>query len=127
MHALSRTARLGAAAALAFGGLAGVAAAPADATPASVRSCYGNAISYETADSAAWPGSGYARTTTSCTDINVRPDREVIVRVCFKATGTCNAGRIAAPNTWTVAASNVRDGAEYWLQFSEYNKGKVAH
>ncbi|GAA3017476.1 hypothetical protein Sfulv_61870 [Streptomyces fulvorobeus] len=126
MHVISRTARLGAATALAVGGLTGVSAAPASAAPASAQSCFGDAVNY-TSFAVAWPSSGWARTTTSCADINVRPDREVIVRTCFKVTGTCNAGRIASPNVWTVAASNVRDGAEYRLYFSEDNRGQVAH
>ncbi|MBQ1016672.1 hypothetical protein KBX71_02205 [Micromonospora sp. D93] len=119
------------------------ASAPNDATPIkgqntsnptsgdgnfAIQSCYSNAKSYDAYNDAfVWPFNGYARTTTACNDINIKPtDRGIYVSVCFRRTGTCNGYKWAARNTWTVIATNVLNGTDYWLDFTGVSKGLVA-
>ncbi|MBM0275020.1 hypothetical protein [Micromonospora tarensis] len=93
-----------------------------------IQSCYGNAKSYDAYnDYFYWPVTGYARTTTACSDINIKPtDRGIYVAVCFRRTGTCNGYKWAAQNSWTVIATNVLDGTDYWLDFTGVSRGQVA-
>ncbi|NBM16647.1 hypothetical protein [Streptomyces sp. GC420] len=115
-------------AALGLAGSALVITAPtAGAAPSAVQSCYGGAVSYSTTVGY-WPtGSGYARTSSACADINVKPSRTVQVATCFRSTGACNAWRTISGGTWGVAATNVQDGTDYFLIFSsDSSSGLVA-
>ncbi|WP_422735715.1 hypothetical protein ACN263_18900 [Micromonospora sp. WMMD729] len=93
-----------------------------------IQSCYGNAKSYDAYnDYFYWPLTGYAKTTAACADINIKPtDRGIYAQVCFRRTGTCNGYKWAARNSWTVIATNVLDGTDYWLDFSGVSRGLVA-
>lgn len=132
----ARVAPLAMAAALLGGGLAtaSTASAASDVSggapaAAAAQSCYGGAKNYKTTESGIWPGGGvWSYATTRCADINVKPTTTRKVRVCWKRTGTCNAYRTAKAGQWTVAASNVRDGAGFSLDFKGIgvSKGKVA-
>ncbi|GAB2580340.1 hypothetical protein GCM10027168_11480 [Streptomyces capparidis] len=122
-----RTTRLLMAAALAAGGLTAVAAPPAAAAPAAIQACYDNTVAYASDSLNEWPSSGWAVTTSSCSDINIKPTRAVDVQVCFRTTGVCNGWRTAHSWVWTVAASNVRDNTQYYLKFNAQSQGLVAH
>ncbi|MFK4144949.1 hypothetical protein [Streptomyces sp. NPDC004065] len=99
----------------------------AGAAPSTAQSCYGGAVNYSTTVGY-WPtGSGYARTSSACADINVKPKKTVQVATCFKKTDTCNSWRTISGGKWGVAASKVKDGTEYFLIFSsDSSSGQVA-
>ena len=111
------------------GGAATATAGPAGAaepqTKAGVKagSCYGSAKKYtgtpgKGKSNAHWPGTGkYAYASKKCNDINLKVDANRQVKVCFKKTGKCNGWKPAKKGKWMVAASNVRDGAGFYIQF----------
>jgi hypothetical protein len=110
------------------GGVAAATAGPANAaepkTEAGIQAtCYGSAKKYTGTPgsgkhNAHWPGTGkYAYATKNCKDINVKVDKTRQIRTCFKNTGKCNGWKTAKKGKWTVAASNVRDGAGFYIQF----------
>ncbi|MCG5463536.1 hypothetical protein MED01_001689 [Micromonospora sp. MED01] len=94
-----------------------------------IQSCYGNAKSYaDMNDSFTWPYSGYAKTTSSCGDINLKPsDRGVYAQVCYRRTGTCNGLKWVPVGSWKVIASNVLDGTEFYVDFDRRGAGLVAY
>ncbi|MFB7918525.1 hypothetical protein [Streptomyces sp. NPDC056061] len=72
-------------------------------------------------DPAFWPARGtYATTTSRCADINLKLDSTRSVRTCFKkGTGwTCNAWRQLSGGKWGLAASDVLDNTDFFLQFN---------
>ncbi|MFB7286744.1 hypothetical protein [Actinacidiphila glaucinigra] len=78
-----------------------------------------------------WPGSGSATATSNCNDINVKPTLGDYVRTCFlpSSGGTsCNAWRWIDGGTWGLAATDVKDGTKFYLQFQlGYEYGSVAY
>ncbi|MEV5645981.1 hypothetical protein AB0L67_38710 [Streptomyces flaveolus] len=86
--------------------------------------CLDTAFLYEATSgsgsgNAHWPGTGYWATTTSnCEDINIKTNTTRSVRTCFKATGSCNAWRTAPAGQWALAATDVNDGSQFYIQFS---------
>lgn len=133
--------------AIAAAGIAAVGfAAPASAQPqaqgallrgevaALASTCYGSARSY-TSDlydnGWFWYGSVYPSTTSNCSDINVKPTNgRIQVRTCFLPTsgsGYCNSWRTIENNTWGTAATDVRDGTKFYLNFSGPSAGLVAY
>ncbi|MEU2559522.1 hypothetical protein ABZ626_09335 [Streptomyces longispororuber] len=113
-------------------GAAGAAEPKGDVT---AQSCYGSARNYTGTPggpgrNAHWPATGtYAYATRNCTDINLKVNYTRDVRVCFKNTGQCNGWKKAKKGVWKVAASNVRDGAGFYIQFKGANRstGKIAY
>jgi len=68
-------------------------------------------------DHAFWPARGtYATTTSRCLDINLKLDQSRRVRTCFRATG-CNEWRTLTAGRWGLAAYDVKDGSDFYLQF----------
>ena len=99
-------------------------AASASAEPgaqAALRSCYGSATEIKYVDDNwHWPPFGSTRTTRNCNDINVFVNQTLPVRTCFKPSSGgeyCNAWRTVYVNTWGLAATDVRDGTEFYLEF----------
>ncbi|MEU3460354.1 hypothetical protein ABZ721_10395 [Streptomyces sp. NPDC006733] len=73
-------------------------------------------------DPAYWPARGsYATTTSRCNDINLKLDGAGVrsVRTCFKAGSSWNCGgwHILAEGRWGLAATDVLDGTQFFLQF----------
>ncbi|MGW1728035.1 hypothetical protein ACWCQK_34665 [Streptomyces sp. NPDC002306] len=105
--------------------------APVSASAAPARaqvSCYGQAVSFSTTwgpEWAEWP-TGWAQTGPNCADINVKPNYTIYVRTCFQRTGTCNGWTWIFGGTWGTAATDVLDGTNYYLQFSQGLGGLVA-
>lgn len=72
-------------------------------------------------DPAYWPARGtYATTTSRCDDINLKLDATRSVRTCFKSgsSWTCNGWRTLSAGSWGLAATDVLDGTQFFLQFS---------
>ncbi|MEI5098702.1 hypothetical protein RB200_08575 [Streptomyces sp. PmtG] len=123
--------------ALLAGGTAALAsgASAAEPTADAAVSCYGSARNYTGTPggpgrNAHWPATGrYAYATRNCADINLKVNYTRQVRICFKNTGQCNAWKTARKGVWKVAASNVRDGAGFYVQFKGANRstGKIAY
>ncbi|WP_052864343.1 hypothetical protein [Streptomyces niger] len=119
----------------------GVAAATTGSAGASepaahaAASCLGTAKNYSGtpgsgSSNAHWPGTGkWAYTTANCADINLKTNYTRTVRVCFKATGGCNAWKSAKKGVWKVIASGVKDGSGFYVQFKGVNAstGKIAY
>jgi hypothetical protein len=122
---MSKKPVLSAAAALGLAASALLFASPT--ASAGAPSCYGQAVNYSTTVGF-WPlGTGYATTSQWCSDINVKPSKTIQVQVCFPSTGACNGFRTITGGTWGVAASNVIDGTDYWLDFGDtVSSGQVA-
>jgi hypothetical protein len=124
-----------AAAALAAGGLTAITS-----TPASATTCLGTARSYNPVDNGneyVWPRSGFAYATSYCNDINVKPTiaagggfNFVPVRTCFYPTtggSYCNAYRDITVGTWGLAATDVKDGTAFIVEFAWSSQGLVAY
>lgn len=121
------------------GGTAAVATAPAQAAPsgpdATIQSCYGSARNYTSApggsgSNAHWPGTGkYAYTTANCNDINLKVNYDRTVRTCFQKTGKCNDWKKARRGQWKLAATNVKTGTGFYIQFKGANRstGQIAY
>ncbi|MER6345182.1 hypothetical protein ACWC10_37930 [Streptomyces sp. NPDC001595] len=130
----SRAVRVLAAAALAAGGMTAATTSTASAAPTGVQSCYGSAKSFVTTYVSPyhrWPGSGSATTTSNCGDINVKPVYGDDVRTCFLPSSggvSCNAWRWINAGSWGLAATDVKDGTKFYLQFRiGYEEGLVAY
>ncbi|WP_405577156.1 hypothetical protein [Streptomyces sp. NBC_01190] len=121
----SRTTTLLAAGLLAAGAVV-AAGEQASAAPTTAQSCLGSAHSYTTGYDD-WPSPGYATTTSNCSDINVKPNKTVAVRTCFRSTGACNAWRTISGGTWGLAATGVLNGTSFFLSFNQDNSGHVAY
>lgn len=123
----TRIAPLTLAAALLAGAAATVTTTSAVATESGAASvqadCYASARNYTSApgsgsSNAHWPGTGiWAYTTSNCADINLKVNATREVRTCFKATGSCNGWRWARAGQWALAASDVKDGSGFYIQF----------
>lgn len=102
---------------------AGPASAAEPAANAVQAACYDTARYYTSSpgsgsSNAHWPGTGiWAYTTRNCTDINLKVSVTRQVRTCFKATGACNGWRTARAGQWALAATDVRDGSGFYIQF----------
>lgn len=115
-----------------------VPTATASAAPApesAALACLDTAKNYTSApgsgsQNAHWPGTGkWARTTASCADINIKTNYTRQVRTCFRATGACNEFRSAPKGKWVLAASDVKDGTDFYIQFQNVNAstGQIAY
>ncbi|MER5473025.1 hypothetical protein [Streptomyces sp. NPDC002685] len=102
--------------------MAGLFLAPAPMASAAATSCYGSAKTINgTDDNGHWPPSGSTYTTSNCNDINVKITRTIDVQTCFAPTSGgyyCNGWRTVYANTWGLAATDVRDGTNFWLLFT---------
>ncbi|MER5896440.1 hypothetical protein [Streptomyces sp. NPDC001876] len=129
----SRTLGVLAAVALTAGGLTAATTATAAAAPTAVQSCLGGAKSFSSTYTAPyrWPGSGSVTTTSTCNDINVKPYYGDNVRTCFlpSSGGTsCNAWRWISGGVWGLAATDVKDGTKFYVEFQlGYEYGSVAY
>jgi hypothetical protein len=119
---------------LSFGALV-AAAVPAGATPqddvTAMSTCYGDAPTFhKVAGNTDFPIDNYLKTSSRCSDINIKPRTSMYVKVCFAATGSCQANfKYAAAGQWTVVATNVRDNSQFWFRFSSTsaNSGFAAY
>ncbi|MEV6113947.1 hypothetical protein AB0L59_15865 [Streptomyces sp. NPDC052109] len=98
------------------------------ATPRTATSCYGDAHSYAKADGNAWyPGNGsWLHTTSSCSDINIKPNTDRYVAVCWVTTKKCQGTYTLAPaGQWTAVATDVLDGTTFYFVFrsTAYSSG----
>ncbi|RLV75951.1 hypothetical protein D3C57_142035 [Streptomyces rapamycinicus NRRL 5491] len=122
-----KIASLAASALLLGSGMTAATAGSAEAsdTPMSAaRACTASAPRFtsspgtSSSDPAFWPARGtYATTTSRCKDINLKLDGSRSVRTCFKTTG-CNSWRTLRAGSWGVAATDVLDGTQFYLQFA---------
>ncbi|WP_217624586.1 hypothetical protein [Streptomyces sp. TRM64462] len=84
-------------------------------------SCYGYANSYYKPSGTYWlPAGRVFKTSNACADINIRPNTNRYVKVCFEVDGRqeCQANyTLAKAGQWNVIARNVRDGARFAFEF----------
>ncbi|MFD3523149.1 hypothetical protein [Streptomyces sp. NPDC058653] len=120
----SRTLRMGAAAALAAGGLTAASTSTATAGPQTAQSCYGSAKSYSKPAGQRWVpsnGSSSLLTTGNCNDINIKPNTTTTIAVCFRPSSggsSCQTSWKTAPaGQWTVVATDVLDGTRFIFDF----------
>ncbi|MEU4620426.1 hypothetical protein AB0G04_10680 [Actinoplanes sp. NPDC023801] len=106
---------------------------PASADPATRQpGCRSTAKALNGADdNGHWPKFSTAVTTTSCADINVRPNINISVSTCFHPSSggiSCNAWRDIPAGTWGLAATDVRDYTRFHLNiYPPYATGLVAY
>jgi len=103
--------------------MVGLFMAPASPASAAVA-CRSSANLHQihgTDDDGWWPGNwSVATTTANCVDIQVKLNTSTEVMTCFQpSTGGeyCNGWRNVPANTWTLAATNVKDGTRFRLGF----------
>lgn len=93
---------------------------------AALQSCYGNAVQITHLDpNYHWPPGSSTFTTSNCNDINLYVNQDCKVKTCFKPTYApeyCTDYRPLYTNTWSLAATDVADGTEFYLVF---NRGNV--
>ncbi|MEV7020405.1 MULTISPECIES: hypothetical protein [unclassified Streptomyces] len=102
------------------GGALGLAPA-AQAHDTASASCYGGANSYLKPAGTYWlPAGDVFSTSSACADINIKPNTNRYVKVCFETDGRleCQANyTLARAGQWNVIARNVRDGALFAFEF----------
>jgi hypothetical protein len=130
----TRTGLLAGAAVLAAGtvGVIGATAGPASADAATATACRDHLHSINGTDpNGHWPPYTSARTTSYCTDINVKVTTTTTVETCFKksdGTTSCNGLHQLYANKWGLAATDVKDNTTFWLIFpSEGTSGVAAY
>ena len=90
---------------------------------ADAATCYGGAGSFKKANNAKYvPTTGWYKTTSRCSDINIQVAREGLlkgrnVKVCFQNGGCQSAYKLARAGEWTVIATDVKDGTTFRFQF----------
>ncbi|TDC66149.1 hypothetical protein E1258_03435 [Micromonospora sp. KC207] len=95
---------------------------PADNLTGTLTTCYGGAVrSYF--QTGGWGGeAGTYRTTSRCADINVRNASSFGTQACVvfvDKTNNCNYWTYLPANSgWTTVATNVRDGVNFRVRFS---------
>lgn len=92
-----------------------------------IQSCYGSAKSYTTNASWEWPPAGWAKTTSACADITIKPNQGTYARACFQVNGYCSTMRWAPAGTWTMITSNVYDGSDFSIDFDRPSSGLAAY
>ncbi|MGW2177706.1 hypothetical protein ACWCXX_06320 [Streptomyces sp. NPDC001732] len=86
-------------------------------------SCYGSAKSYSKPDGNRYypAGSSSLTTTSNCSDINIKPNTNRYVAVCFvPSSGSpyCQANyTLATGGQWNVLATNVATGTRFYFDF----------
>jgi hypothetical protein len=97
------------------------AAPAASAAPATVTACFDHTVAINNVDpNGHWPGYSEATTTSFCNDINVKMNTTTSVRTCFRPSSGnifCNDWRTVYAKVWGLAATDVRDGTHFWLEF----------
>lgn len=92
--------------------------AAASAEGASSAGCYEGAVGYSKSDGNEYPQGIFFTATGDCSDINIKPNAGVFVKVCFLG-GPCQPSFTVAPaGRWTAVATGVRSGANFVYQFS---------
>ncbi|MGW3498334.1 hypothetical protein [Streptomyces sp. NPDC001020] len=89
-----------------------------------VASCYGSTKSYSKPDSVGaypWRIDDYLTTTSNCTDINIKPNTNRYISVCFvPSTGSpyCQADyTLATGGQWNTIATDVKTGVRFFFKF----------
>ncbi|MFH9983390.1 hypothetical protein ACH4ND_30070 [Streptomyces sp. NPDC017179] len=136
MHIRSRAIRTLTVAALVAGGLTAATGMSATTASAAATSCYGSAKEFwAISDGVYYPRAPFNNVytaTTNCNDINVKPTFGSEVRTCFAPSGggvSCNAFRSLKADTWGLAATDVKVGTKFYLEFRPYanEHGLVAY
>ncbi|MFD4240093.1 hypothetical protein ACFWP3_00490 [Streptomyces sp. NPDC058525] len=97
---------------------------------AAALACNDTARNYVTDEVNSWPHASVAVTTSNCYDINVRPNAGTKVRTCFfpsSAPSYCNGWRWLNGGVWGLAATDVKDGTKFYLEFDRYSTGRVSY
>ena len=99
-----------------------IATAPEQNRASTLATCYGGAVRSYFA-TGGWGGqAGPYRTTSRCGDINVRNASPFSTQACvifIDRTNNCNYWTyLPANSAWTVVATNVRDGVNFRVRFS---------
>lgn len=108
----------------------GLLSISAGTAQAAAQSCNGTARNYVTDEVNSWPHASVAVTTSNCYDINVKPSAGTSVRTCFfpsSAPAYCNSWRWLNGGVWGLAATDVKDGTKFYLDFDRYSTGLVAY
>ncbi|MFJ1695672.1 hypothetical protein ACIOHC_11055 [Streptomyces sp. NPDC088252] len=94
-----------------------------ESSESAVMSCYGSAKSYSKPDGIAYypAGSATLTTTSNCSDINIKPNTNRYVAVCWVPSSgqvSCQAEyTLATGGQWNVIATNVQTGTRFYFTF----------
>ncbi|MFF3730205.1 hypothetical protein ACFYXM_07760 [Streptomyces sp. NPDC002476] len=86
-------------------------------------SCYGSAKSYSKPDGSGYypAGSATLTTTSNCSDINIKPNTNRYIAVCWVPSSgqvSCQAEyKLATGGQWNVIATNVQTGTRFYFVF----------
>ncbi|MGW7386007.1 hypothetical protein [Streptomyces sp. NPDC054794] len=109
---------------------AGVLLVPATPAAATATYCRDHLKSINGTDpNGHWPPYSSTYTTSYCNDINVKVNQQTEVETCFAPSSGgyyCNGFRTLYANTWGLAATDVRDGTNFWLIFGSTTVQGVA-
>ncbi|MEE4597769.1 hypothetical protein V2J94_38880 [Streptomyces sp. DSM 41524] len=97
------------------------AAPTARSGTSSAATCFGSAHSYSKPDGYyAYPPEGDTRiltTTSNCADINIKPNTNRYVMVCFVDTGCPSSYTLTTGGQWNTIETSVPDGTDFWFLF----------
>ncbi|WP_329382585.1 hypothetical protein OG625_19765 [Streptomyces sp. NBC_01351] len=108
----------------------GLLAVSAGTAQAGALACNDTARNYVTDEVNSWPHASLAATTSNCYDINVKPSAGTYVRTCFVPSSGgwyCNSYRWISGGVWGLAATDVKDGTKFYLDFDRYSTGRVSY
>ncbi|MEU8546151.1 hypothetical protein AB0C81_03915 [Streptomyces roseoverticillatus] len=111
---------------------ASAASPPRSAANVAAASCTGGAWKYD--KPAGWgyapTGSGYYVTTNRCADIQVKPDNDTQIQLCYlknhdPSQETCKGWVTVTTGRWTVLGTGFNDGAYFYFKFTNTNAHKT--
>ncbi|MFB6617847.1 hypothetical protein ACIGFK_12155 [Streptomyces sp. NPDC085524] len=108
----------------------GLLAVSTGTAQAGALACNDTARNYVTDEVNTWPHDVLAVTTSYCNDINVKANATAKVRTCFVPSSGgwyCNSFRWVYAGTWGLAATDVKDGTKFYLEFDRYSTGRVSY
>ncbi|MYV46032.1 hypothetical protein [Streptomyces sp. SID2888] len=104
--------------------LAPAAHASAPQSPSAAVSCYDSAHSYSKPDGNGWYPqlpSPYLKATSACADINIKPNTDRYIAVCFvpsSAPEYCQSSyTLASGGQWNTIATGVQSGTVFYFAF----------
>ncbi|MEU1122478.1 hypothetical protein ABZ371_02540 [Streptomyces sp. NPDC005899] len=93
----------------------------APASQAAVTSCYSYANSYSKPAGTNWlPAGTLFKTSSACSDINIKSNTNRYVKVCFEVNAAlqCQSNyTLTTGGQWTTIATDVKDGALFAFEF----------
>ncbi|MEU5189610.1 hypothetical protein AB0G83_21025 [Streptomyces klenkii] len=108
------------------------ATAPSEHTNVATASCIGGAWKYDKPSGWGYAptGSGYYVTTNRCADIQVKPDDDTQIKLCYlknhdPGQETCKGQVTVKSGKWTVLGTDFNNGVYFYFKFSNTSAHKT--